>query len=284
MEYILLVIVVLGVTLQQIVSKIYGDKVQGGTYSFTMGTILVALLFFVATSKGKFEFSTAYLWYSLFFGLATSVTLIFTYLAISEGPLSLSSLVTQYSLLIPTVYGLVALGELVKGSLIVGVLLLVISLFLINREKKGEEKKITYKWALYVFLAFVGNGACSTIQKVQQVNCNGQYKNEFMIIAYAMSIVALAICMLKFERKQCLQDMKRGIGCIIGRGLGLAIVNFLVLILSNTMPASVMFPVISAGGIVATFLVALFVYKEKLSLMQNVGLVLGIVSIIFLNI
>jgi len=283
MDYILLTVVVLGVTLQQIVSKIYGEKVRGGTYSFTMGTLVVALLFFVATAKGKFVFSTAYIWYAVFFALATSITLIFSYLAINEGPLSLTSLMTQYSLLIPTTYGLIALDEPVKGTLLIGVVFLAVSLFLINFEKKGEEKKITSKWILYVLLAFVGNGACSTIQKVQQINCQGQYKNEFMIVAYALSVIVLAGCMLKFERKQCISDMKHGVGCIIGRGLGLAIVNFLVLILSNTMPASVMFPVISAGGIVATFAVALFVYKERLSVFQNTGLVMGIISIIFLN-
>jgi len=34
---------------------------------------------------------------------------------------------------------------------------------------------------------------------------------------------------------------------------------------------------------VATFAVALFVYKERLSVFQNTGLVMGIISIIFLN-
>ena len=284
MDYILLMTIVLGVTLQQIASKMYGEKVKGGTYTFTMGTILVALLFFVITSGGKFVFSSSYIWYSVLFAISTSVTLIFTLLAINEGPLSLSSLITQYSLLIPTAYGLIALDEPIGASLIIGVIFLMVSLVLINIEKKGEEKKITLKWAIYIFLAFVGNGACSTVQKVQQISCAGQYKNEFMIVAYAMSVLVLALFMLRFERKQCMQDMKQGVGYIIVRGLGLAVVNFLVLVLSNTMPASVMFPIISAGGIVVTFLVALFIYKEKLSLLQNAGLILGIISIVFLNI
>lgn len=284
MNYILLLIIVIGLTLQQIASKSYGEKVQGGEYSFTMGTILIALFFFVLTSGGKFEFSTSYIWYSVLFAISTSVTLIFTLMAINEGPLSLSSLITQYSLLIPTAYGLLVLGEPIGTTLIIGVIFLLVSLVLINIEKKGEEKKITLKWGIYIFLAFVSNGACSTVQKVQQLECSGQYKNEFMIIAYAVSVVALAIFMLRFERKQCIQNLKQGLGQIVVRGLGLAVVNFLVMVLSNTMEASVMFPIISAGGIVMTFLVSLFLYKEKLSLLQYIGLMLGIVSIIFLNI
>jgi drug/metabolite transporter (DMT)-like permease len=283
MNYILLTMVVLGVTLQQVVSKIYGDKIKGGTFSFTWGTLLIALMYFVATSKGQLHFTAEFLWYSLFFGLSTCMTLIFTYLAIRVGPLSITTLVSQYSLLIPTIYGLVALGEPIKSSLVFGVLFLIISLFFINFEKKGEEKRITIKWLIYILLAFVGNGACSTIQKVQQVNCAGQYKNEFMIVAYAMSIFIMGICVLKFERKQCLGDMKRGALCIIGRGLGLAVVNFLVMILSNCMPASVMFPVISAGGTIVAVLIAVVFYKERLSLLQYLGVLLGVVSIVFLN-
>lgn len=55
------------------------------------------------------------------------------------------------------------------------------------------------------------------------------------------------------------------------------------MILSNTVPASVMFPFIAAGGIIATALVSMFVYKEKLSTQQKIGFVLGILAIVALN-
>lgn len=60
-------------------------------------------------------------------------------------------------------------------------------------------------------------------------------------------------------------------------------VNFLVLVLSVRMDASVMFPIISAGGIVATYLVSLLVYKEKMTPQQTVGTFIGVVSIVVLN-
>ena len=46
---------------------------------------------------------------------------------------------------------------------------------------------------------------------------------------------------------------------------------------------SLMFPLISAGGIVLTWIISLFFYKEKLTLKQNIGMVLGVISIVFLN-
>ena len=50
------------------------------------------------------------------------------------------------------------------------------------------------------------------------------------------------------------------------------------------MNASIMFPIISAGGIIGTSLVSVLFYKEKLTKMQYAGLVLGIGAIVLLNI
>ena len=60
--------------------------------------------------------------------------------------------------------------------------------------------------------------------------------------------------------------------------------NFLVMILAVKMDASIMFPVMSAGGIVVTGLVSVFIYKEKLSRGQYAALVLGITSVVRMNI
>ena len=45
-----------------------------------------------------------------------------------------------------------------------------------------------------------------------------------------------------------------------------------------------MLPVISGGGIALTSIVALTIYREKLSTKQILGLVFGIASVVFLNI
>ena len=54
------------------------------------------------------------------------------------------------------------------------------------------------------------------------------------------------------------------------------------MMLAKYNPA-IVFPVISAGGIITTAIVGIFVYKEKLSVMQIIGMVLGTASIVFLN-
>jgi len=283
MESVLLALTVLSVCLQSIAKKAYNQKKEGGAFTFTAASVLFALLVFLIVGKGRFELEARALWYSLFFALSYSTASVFTYLAISAGSLSLTSLIVQYSLIIPTFYGLIALNEPISFVLIAGLVLLCISLVLVNSEG-SVEKKITLKWGLFAFLSFAGNGVCSTVQKAQQIRFDGMYKSEFMIIALLISAVMIFAVAFITEKSEVREHLKKGAVYYALCGVANGLANFFVLTLSNTVPASVMFPIIAAGGIVLTALISIFIYKEKLSLQQKIGFVLGILAIILLNI
>ncbi len=278
---------VLGVTVQTISKKAYNKKITGGTFTFTALGICFALIIFLITAGGKFNLDPDILPYAVGFAVAYGSASIGSFLAISTGPISITSLLIQYSLIIPTIYGLYT-GDEASLFLYIGLGLLFISLFLVNIEKKGEEKKISLKWIVFAIVAFLGNGLCSTIQKAQQdvfvteQNPDG-YKSEFMIIALVISFVAIAALALIFEGKDLGKKITTGAHWYIICGLANGLVNLFVIMLAK-WPASIVFPVISAGGIVSTALIGIFFYKEKLSVMQIIGMVLGTASIVFLNI
>ena len=283
LDGLLLLLVVVFVSAQQVTKKGFSGRVSGGTMTFSAASCVAALVVFLITSGGKLVFSTEYLGYSALFAVSYGAAVVFGVLAIQTGPLSLTSLLTSFSLLIPTFYGIFVLHEPVSVTLYVGLALLLVALVLINLEKKGEKKQITLRWVVYVLLGFVGNGACSTVQKVQQLAQNGAYKSEFMIAALIMAILAMSVCALLMERGAIRESLKKGVAFYIPCGLANGIVNFLVIVLAARMDASVMFPVISGGGIVLAFLISILFYKEKLSRWQILGSVLGLVSVVLLN-
>lgn len=132
-----------------------------------------------------------------------------------------------------------------------------------------------------------GNCCCSgdflTVQKFQQIASGGRYKNEMMILALLAVILVMALLAGLTERKQALAHLKIGARYFTLCGAANGVVNYLVLVLANRMPASVMFPVISAGGVVLAALIAIFIYKEKLQPQQWLGMLSGIFAIILLN-
>ena len=154
---------------------------------------------------------------------------------------------------------------------------------LINFENKNEKPQITINWLIYIVLAFLGNGFCSTVQRIQQIECEGKFKNEFMVVALLISFLVFMVLTILYDRKDLLINVKKGfISCFIC-GISNGVVNLFVIILSLSMAASVMFPIISGGGIILSAVVAIFFFKEKLSLPQYIGLILGIASVVFLN-
>lgn len=280
MNAIYLISVILGMSLQNAMKKGYTKKHGGGVYFFGVLTCLSAALFFAVTSGG-FEWNAKVLPYSLAFATAYATAMIASVLAIQCGSLSLTSLIVSYSLMIPALYGLIFLDESISFGFYPGILLLVISLLLIN--KPGEKKPVKFKWILYVILAFVGNGMCTVFQKMQQVAFEGAYKNELMILALVTGAIVLSAFSLIKERKQIGAYMKNGWIFGLLSGVFNGIVNLFVMMLSGRMSASLMFPLISAGGIVVTYLISKWIYKEELTKRQLVGFVLGIASVIFLN-
>lgn len=282
MNFFYLISIILGSAFQNIVKKPFAQKTSGkGVYFFSLFSSLTAMLFFVIMSGG-FEWNAELILYSALFALSYATATVSSVSAVVYGPLSITTLIISYSLMLPTVYGLIFLRDPVSSGLIPGLVLLIISLFLTN--PKSADSRFSMKWIICVILAFIGNGMCSVVQKMQQIAFDGSYKNEFMILALAIVVVFLGILAFIKEHKDIKMVAKAGWHLAIACGFMNGIVNLFVMILSGIMPVSLMFPMISAGGIVVTYFVSRFFYKEKLTKTQLVGFVIGIVSIIFLNI
>lgn len=281
METLYLIAIILGISGQNIFKKMFSRKRGGnGVYTYSLLTALSAMGFFFITSR-DLHWELTLLPYAFLFAVTFGAATIFSTLAISCGPLSLSVLISSFSLMIPTFYGLLFLKEPVSFGLLPGIALLAVSLFLINRRTK--DSPVTLKWLVFVFLSFAGNGLCSVVQKMQQNAFSGDFKNEFMILSLGMVAGIMLTAIIITERKECLKTAATSWYLALGCGIMNGAVNLFVMVLSGLMSVSLMFPLISVGGIIISFIVSKLFYKEKLTKAQYYGFVLGIAAIVFLN-
>lgn len=279
--------VILSTATHRIVSKTYTLRIRNGAFTFSVLNTVGAILIYLIFGGISFDFPPELYLYSLLFAVFFFAAALCGLLAIAKGSLALTCLILSFSPLIPTVYGILFLGEPTSVTLFIGLVSLAISLVLINIEKKGETKKITLAWIIFVLLGLLGDGAKSTMLKIQQLDFSGLYKNEFLVISFAIvALVCLIIALIK-EKEHISFNLRVGGRHGLLCGLLTGIINLFVSILSSparNMPASVMFPLISAGGIISSLAVATFIFNEKLSKPQLCGLFLGMVSIVFLSI
>ncbi len=283
MNSFLLCMTILSSSLQGITTKYFGRNTGGkGVFLFSTLSRIAGVLFFIMTA-GSLSFDWKILPYSIAFGLFYGVGVIFNFLSIGCGPLSLTSLITSYSLMLPTAYGLFFLQDPISVGLIPGLILLLISLFLINKKSNTDSTPVSLKWGVFVALAFLGNGICSIVQSMQQRTFDGAYKNEFMIVALVFFVLMTGIITLWTERKVFVSCTKKGWIPAMICGFANALMNLLVMILQHRMSVSVLFPLMSSGSLILTFFLSKYLYKEKLSKRQLLGFFLGVCSVIFLN-
>lgn len=282
MVYVLLGLAALSVTCQDIFKQKFNQKSKNGVFLFSGMISFAAMLFFVAVNR-DWSYSSQQLLHSAAFALCYASSTLFAVLAIKHGSLAKTTLILSCSLLIPSFYGMVFLGEPVSVTLVVGIILLVTALIMINYEK--DPAPATLKWAIFVFLAFVGNGMCSTVQKIEQNTFGDSGKNVFMIVALALVSVIMLImsALTKSERENCKDVITKGWLWAALCGVFNGLCNYLVLYLNPRLPASVMFPVISGGSVVMVFVYATLIQKEKFNLRQKIGYALGVLSIVLLN-
>lgn len=281
MNALLLITTLLSLTLQSVLRKQYTVRTGGnGVYTYTVLSGIGTLIFFLVTSK-NLNFQLGILPYATWFAVSYILAGVFGLKATAQGSLSLTSLIINCALIVPTLYGLIFLKEPGSAFLYLGIAFLFAAMILVN--KTSEAMPITWKWLLYVTIAFAGNGMCSLSQKIQQDAFEGTGKNELMIIALGIVVAVNAVFMIVKDRNEIGTFIKRGSVSGLLAGAANGVVNLFVMIMLGLMPASVVFPLISGGSIVLTYVVSRVFYNEKLSRRQTVGFIFGILSIVLLN-
>ncbi|MDO4618076.1 MAG: hypothetical protein Q4B31_00970 [Clostridia bacterium] len=287
MTVTLFLITLVALIMQPPFAKIYNQK-TGNKCAYLYSALLsfFAMLFFVVSGllSGGLHFTTEFIIYSVFFALAYGTASVSNLTALRHGSMAITTLIVNLSLMIPTLYGIIFLGEPTSVWLYLGIAFLVIALFLVNYQKSQNTNKVTFIWVILTILAAVGNGMCSTVQKVEQVAMNGQYKNEFMIVALLIVTFIFLIFSFSTERKDIKPTLKKGIYFPIIVGALNGTVNLLVMVLGNMMPVSLLFPLLTSGGIIGNYFLSRFYFKEKLSTVQTMGLIAGIIAVVFFNI
>lgn len=260
----------------------YGE-VQNSQYFFlfimSVASFIVLLIAWLFSPVVKAESIP----YGIASGVFTAAVYILQLLCFKYGKLSITSLVIYFSLLIPSVYGVLVYNETLDTVSIIGICLLIICLFFINDYSKSD-KKVPKKYYPILILCFICNGAYLTIQKVHSTELGKSNLTFFLLIDFLVVAIinAVAFFMLKPKNEKSIYKNASLIGGVTG--VFCAGQNVLLNLLAAVMPATILYPSFSACGIIGTLLLSIFLYKEKLKLHQYIGYAFGVVSIILLNI
>lgn len=285
MTAFLIYIAIVVFTVTQSASTKLFSRVNGNSVVFNKIKSASAFALFAILSMRGFEMHTGTVIYGCLFGALMCVSMHSGYMALACGPMSLTSMIVAFSVVIPVIYGIGFRGEDAGFFKLAGLLLFVIAIIFtnVNREKTQKSGKGDWKWGFFVTATFCANGVNSVLQKSHQEKFNSDYCEEFMFWAMLVCFVVflLADCK-KISAKELVHANGKTYG-IIG-GVTNALVGYLTIRLAGFENASVLFPMISAGTVLGVIAVGMLLFGEKLKYNHIIAFVSGIAAVILLKI
>ena len=267
----------------------YGKKHGAGGMLFNGVICLFAMIFFILTDRDGFCFARG-LW---IYGIANAVLyaagFYFAYVAYASGNYFLTSTITSMQFVVPIVYGLVFLQEQSNAltylslAFSLGSVALMIYARWEKTEKSDDNKGISAKWLIATLITLFSNGFISIVAKMQQTVFDKLYSNEYMIITLAGASVSLLIMAIVLEKDGMKKILRYGFTYGMGAGLLNGLKNAINLAIIALVPLSVLTPMKKGMGIVFTFLVSYFLYKERYTKLQYLSIVLSIIAIVLMQ-
>lgn len=293
MGYLCIVLAVCSGLTEGLLIKKYNQKHTKGGFIFTAIVSLCSMLFFllldIVTDDSGLYFPSQMLPYALLAGILYCMASVMTYFALNCGSFAITMLILSYALVFSTVYGLIFLKESASVFTYSGFVLIALSLFFVRGETEKQEdgeykKKFSAVWLVCIVLSVLGAGMFGVLQRMQQIRFNDAVTNEFMVVALACSAVILFVVGFMKDKKDCLYILKNGSPYAMGAGVANGATNMLNMLAYTMIPISIAAPTEAGVKIVISFLLSCFVFKEKFLKRQIVGVVLGAIAVVLLNI
>ena len=258
-------------------SRTKGKKTAVPLYNFIILSSVFILWLVMFIIDGRYNFSV--LWYSALFALFYSVCNVSLIKALKEGSVILTSLLLQLSLIAVSVWGLIFWGARFSVLVLAGLVMAIVSVALCLYKKENGKLDINFKWLIFALLAFAGNAGCCIVQRTQQMAFNGKYGDFLMMAATGLSAIVCGVIYFTGDKEGSkLIIAKAGLYPVIAGICNVLLNLFVIFLATSSISPSLIYPVISVGGIAITIVFSALVFKEKMNLWQWFGLFLGAVA------
>jgi drug/metabolite transporter (DMT)-like permease len=290
MPYLYLTFAVTSIGLSSVIGGFFNKKNEGVKGASSLYSFLISLavfLFWAIVFCFDRTLNAKVIWFSLMFGAFFALYNISYILAVKSGPIALTGLFSQLSLIGATVWGFFFWGAKPNLLVIIGIILVCISIWLCLYKGKNKEGgvKFNLKWLIFAIILFVSNAGCAIVQKTEQIYFNGNYGNFFMFVATGISAITCLVLWLRDDRSEFKTVVQKSWYMPTLAGAFNGLLNFFVILLASTsLSPSVIYPVIGVGGLMIVTIFSKFAFKEKLLWWQWVGVLIGAIAVAVLSI
>ncbi len=260
---------------------------------FSFNLICSAIWFVILLCINRFSitFSKEIVIWGILYGIVQMFFLIFKTKAMGAGPVSITTLIGNCSLLLSTVVGIVVWRESISWLQILGITMLIAAFFLCTYSKAQDTK--SKLWVLYCVCFFVFAAGVGIIFKGYSkslVDSAGR-ANDMMIVASITMVVLLAgkkgfDILSAGKRDEVAEKVffdKTYLWIALSSGVLSCLYNRLNIVLAGEFPAAIFYPCFNGGVILLSLVLSIIVLKEHLTKKQIVGLTIGTAAVLIIG-
>ncbi len=298
MDIFMMLLAVVAFSANQICTRFYQLKIQKRPFTvylyMSFFCLVAAIAYFIQVGADT-NLNLKILLFAMAFGTFFVGAILFSAKGFETGPMSLTGIILNSSVVITVLYSCIVYKESIELPQIIGCVLLFATFILSATGAEGKDESETSKsnkklllWTLFVFIAFFSNGTTAILQKEIKIAENVGNGNLFMGIAYLTSALILFVYYIFHHEKGYIKSTSAktklsfiAIGLI--SGLGSCLGNGVLMTLSTEVNAAVLYPCVNGGLALLVSIVSCAAFKEKLTTKKLITMVIGILSIIALN-
>ncbi len=285
---IYLIASVLCSTLLVIILKLfpkYGvNTLHGIVVNYFTCVLFGALLHHVSIQQMQAAFTQDWIFPTIILGLLFIVIFNLSGISSQRIGISVTSMSMKLALVFPILFGFIFYHEKVILVKMIGIILAIVAVVLSSLGgQEAKEKRATNKWLILLpIIVFVGSGACDSLVQYTQKKyfVDGGFETFSIMLFLVASITGLLFAIFIYFRDK----EKLSVRSVIG-GLLLGIPNYLSLyfllkvLVTTGWESTIVFPLANIGVVVTSALIGILVFKEKLSKVNLVGIVLAVLAI-----
>ena len=243
----------------------------------------LGLLFYFQEEQTAWPESMPWIWGCLVLGVLFIVIFNLMARTAQEIGVGIASVATKMSLVIPVLFGLIFLKETVSTIQIGGIVLALAAVYMITAPE-GTKQSVSSKTLWLPLLIFLGSGVIDTsINFIREGYLTDTLFPLFSCLVFAVAAVS-GIVFSGLQRghlpRPKLRDLAGGIALGIPNYFS---IYFLLRALNmDDWGSATIFTLNNVAIVVLTTLIGIFLFKERLRLMQSLGILLALTSIVLL--
>ncbi len=258
------------------------DVYQAITWNYSMAILLTWI--FLKPNLHNLQSAPVYT-YSIL-GILLPALFVVIAAAIRYTGIVRTEIAQRLSLLISIIAAFLMFGEIVTPLKIVGILLGFIAInFVVVRKSRDQKEKIPVNAWVFLLVVFVGMGFIDILFKQMALSKAVSYPSSlFMVYVIAFVLSLLGLFYLILIKKTKFSWPHIFFGWILGVANFGNILFYLKAHQALAKSPSTVFAGMNIGVIALGSIIGLFIFKEKLSLLNKAGIVLAIIAIIVITI